>query len=224
MHLYLIRQDAAPDSVSPQIGLSFMVLQQLQTIQRGNWVSHPDFLGSGHDRFLETTTFINDSSKHILSKDMISVSIVDANYPVYDVYPLFMADVEVVNDSYIYHDTNEAYSNACSGIIIKRCPYEDYTSHAHSNITMLDCLNNHYYHFSHDGLCVFCRLENKTTCSHNGLETFIVPSNKFNESTSSICHVYFNRTSDGHYNGSLYEFNNNSFIYLDNAHGDKYGY
>ena len=71
MHLYLIRQDAAPDSVSPQIGLSFMVLQQLQTIQRGNWVSHPDFLGSGHDRFLETTTFINDSSNTLLGMDTV---------------------------------------------------------------------------------------------------------------------------------------------------------
>lgn len=169
------------------------------------------------------STFINDSSKHILSKNKIAASIVDSNYPVYDVYPLFMSNVDVVNDSYLYHDNDEAYSNAHSGIIIKKCPYEDYTSHAHSNTTMIDCLNNHYYHFSHDGLCVFCRLENKTTCNHNGLETFIVPSNKFNQSTSSICHVYFNRTSEGHYNGSLHEFNT-SFIYLDNAHGDKYGY
>ena len=65
MLLYLIRQDAAPGSVSSQTGLSFMVLQELQTIQRGHWVPRPDFPGSGHDRFLETTTFINDSFKHL---------------------------------------------------------------------------------------------------------------------------------------------------------------
>ena len=65
MLLCLIRQDAAPGSVSSQTGLSFMVLQELQTIQRGHWVPRPDFLGSGHDRFLETTTFINDSFKHL---------------------------------------------------------------------------------------------------------------------------------------------------------------
>ena len=33
-------------------------------IQRGNQVPRPHFLGSGHDRFPETTTFVNASFKH----------------------------------------------------------------------------------------------------------------------------------------------------------------
>lgn len=169
------------------------------------------------------STFINDSTRNIQSENKISVSLVDGKYPVYDVYPSFMGNVNVVNDSYRYHDVDAVYDNATSGLIIKKCPYEQYTKHAHSNITMTDCLNNHYYHFSHDGLCVFCRLENRSTCAHNGLETFIIPSVRVNESTSSVDHVYFNTSLGGHYNGSLRDFND-SFIYLDDAHGGKYGF
>ncbi len=169
------------------------------------------------------STFVNDSSKHIQSNNMITVSIVDSSYPVYDVYPLFRSQVRTVNDSYIYNDVDVVYDNAASGLFIRRCPYDDYTSHANSNITFLDCLNNHYYHLSHDGLCIFCRLENRSTCPHNGLETFIIPSLRVNQSTSSIDHVYFNESADGHYNGSLRDFND-SFIYLDDAHGGKYGF
>lgn len=169
------------------------------------------------------STFINDSSKNIVNKEKITVSMVDSAYPVYDVYPLFRANVDITNDSYVYRVDDVAYHNATSGLIIKRCPYEDYTRHAHSNLTMLDCLNNHYYHFSHDGLCVFCRLENRSTCPHAGLETFIIPTHRLNESTSSVDHVYFNESASGHYNGTIRDFNE-SFIYLDNAHGGKYGF
>lgn len=168
------------------------------------------------------STYVNDSSKNILNNKKLTVSIVDSMYPVYDVYPLFRVDVDIAGDSYCYRLDNP-YHNATSGLVFKRCPYEDYTRHAHSNITMIDCLNNHYYHFSHDGLCVFCRLENRTLCQHNGLETFIVPTLRLNESTSSVDHVFFNESGLGHYNGSLRDFNG-SFIYLDNAHGGKYGF
>lgn len=168
------------------------------------------------------SSFVNDSSKHISMRDRLTVSMVDYSYPVYDTYPLFKANVKVVNNTYLYLEDDEYY-NATSPVVIMQCPYEEYTKHGHSNITLADCLSNHYYHFSNDGLCVFCRLENRTVCNHNGLETFIIPTLRLNQSTSSVDHVYLNESIDGHYNGSLLDVNNTSFIYLDNAHRSKYG-
>lgn len=168
------------------------------------------------------SSFVNDSSKSFSVKDKISVSLVDINYPVYDMYPLFRGNVRIVNNSFVYSSSSSVYHNAVSGLIIKKCPYDDYVKHGHSNITLIDCLKNHFYHFSHDGLCIFCRMENKSECFHNGLETFIVPSVVNDSAVVSVDHVYFN-VSGGNYSGKGFIFNDSYCLYLDNGHRSKYG-
>ena len=70
-------------------------------------------------------------------------------------------------------------------------------------------------------------MEGHGTCSHYGLETFIVPGEytETNSSITSIDHVIF---SDNPYSGNLICLNNSSntknFIFLDNGHKNKYGF
>lgn len=174
------------------------------------------------------SSIINDSSNKMISKKgCLNVSITDGEYPVYDPYPLFNSQAHIQADNYVY-DSNSftgnhshVYDGAESGLIVKKCVYDDYTMHGHSNLSIGECLSNHYYHFSHDGLCIFCRLENRTSCVHNGLETFIVTCVYDNESVVSVDHVLFN-TTGSQYSGDVIVVNNSSFIYLDNGHKSKY--
>lgn len=175
------------------------------------------------------SSIVNDSAnKNINQRGCLNVSIVDNEYPVYDPIPLFTSNVNIIDNKYIYdsvypyNNYSYVYRDADSGIIIKKCVYDDYTLHGHSNASFNDCLKNHYYHFSHDGLCIFCRLENRTSCIHNGLETFIVSHNLSNNSIVSVDHVLFNTTGN-QYEGDVCVISDSTFIYLDNGHKSKYG-
>lgn len=111
------------------------------------------------------------------------------------------------------------YINSSSPTIFKKCPYQPYEIHG-NNLTY-NCILNNYYHESHDGSCIFCRLENKGDCDDYGLETFIV-SHKTNENTSiaSPDHVIF---GDNPYNGDKIILKNDTILFLDNGHKKKYG-
>lgn len=174
------------------------------------------------------------NSKDIIRKDnTITVDLTDSKYPVYDPLGRFKTGATLSNNVISYNNhtltntillnNNTAYDNAMSGCIVKRCPYEDYSKHAHSNITFLNCISNHYYHESHDGLCILCRLENKTFCSDYGIETFIIPTQVMDNAPVSIDHVLLNNSINGQYIGARYDFNNTTFLYLDNGHKSKYG-
>ena len=119
-------------------------------------------------------------------------------------------------------NNSNTYNNATQGAVIKKCPVEDYSQHGNSNTTIINCLNNHYYHNSHDGLCLFCRLENKTSCNHYGFETFIIPTETRNQAPVSIDHVLLNDINT-QYEGDRIILNNTTIIYLDNGHKTKYG-
>lgn len=109
-----------------------------------------------------------------------------------------------------------AYINAKGPLIIRRCPYEPYTSHGSEGVHA--CILNGYYHESRDGACYLCRLEGKTSCPHMGLETFIIPSKELGEAPVSIDHVLFNEKYPGE------ALNISGFIiYLDAGHMTKYG-
>jgi len=129
-------------------------------------------------------------------------------------------------------DNYKVYENASSPLYIKRCPYDPYPSHGHSNLVLnlKNCIDNGYYHLSADGPCIFCRLEGKSVCEHTGLETFVVPGNyKLHGYTApcSVDHVIFGATRAEIYDGiSLeYKFNDTPlfWMYLDNGHKNKYG-
>ena len=119
----------------------------------------------------------------------------------------------------------DAYENASSPLIIKKCPYDPYEHHGDS-YTLKNCIDNGYYHESADGSCYLCRLEGKGSCSHYGLETFIVPNKVVNLNLSSISssdHVIFSEHYSGdalafYKYGELYEI-----IFLDSSHKAKYG-
>jgi len=119
----------------------------------------------------------------------------------------------------------DAYENASSPLIIKRCPYDPYEHHGDS-YTLKNCIDNGYYHESADGSCYLCRLEGKSLCSHYGLETFIIPNKVANlnlRSISSSDHVIFSEQYPGdvldfYRYGELYEI-----IFLDSSHRAKYG-
>ena len=87
----------------------------------------------------------------------------------------------------------------------------------------MDCITNHYYHKSHDGLCIFCRLENKTACKDMGLETFILPTKNVTSAPVSVDHVLLNTTPNSQYHGNRIVINNTMVIYLDDGHKTKYG-
>jgi len=125
--------------------------------------------------------------------------------------------------NFISLNNSDVYNNSIEGCMIKKCPYEDYSSHGHSNEVIINCIDNHYYHKSHDGLCLLCRLEAKDTCPHYGLETFIVPTLIKDQAPVSIDHVLLNSTVNGQYGGNKIILNNTTVIYLDNGHKTKYG-
>ncbi len=159
------------------------------------------------------------------------VEITDKNYPVYDPLPTLKTGA-ILDGGYVEYgdklaeyitiDNSETYMNTIEKITIKECPLKDYTQHGNSNDTFLSCLNNHYYHNSHDGMCLLCRLENKTYCNHYGFETFILPTEMIDEAPASIDHVLLN-DNQNQYPGNLITVENTSFIYLDNGHKAKYG-
>ena len=120
----------------------------------------------------------------------------------------------------------EAYINATSPAIIKKCHYDPYTQHG-DGITMKNCIDNGYYHESADGSCYFCRLEGKGGCYHYGLETFIITNktvdNATIRSTSASDHVIFDYSYPGN-SIIIYSYNGlNDIIILDDGHKSKYG-
>jgi hypothetical protein len=121
---------------------------------------------------------------------------------------------------------SQCYINGTSPLIIKKCIYEPYTQHG-EGVSMENCLKNGYYHESRDGSCYLHRLEGVGQCLDYGMETFILPDPKLNQSgliaTSSPDHVIFGYS----YPGESILLNNysksKSLIFLDNAHRQKYG-
>jgi hypothetical protein len=130
---------------------------------------------------------------------------------------------------------SSAYVNASSPFLLKKCPYEPYISHGNGNkfSVLKNCLENGYYHESHDGACILCRLEGKAICIHHGFETFILPSynidKKFLKAPCSIDHVIFSGNEYGNetYPGEVIEYystiNVSYKIFLDHGHRIKYG-
>jgi hypothetical protein len=121
---------------------------------------------------------------------------------------------------------SQYYINGTSPLKIKKCIYEPYTQHG-EGVSMESCLKNGYYHESRDGSCYLHRLEGVGLCSDYGMETFILPNPKLNQSglmaTSSPDHVIFGYS----YPGESILLNNShgskSLIFLDNSHRQKYG-
>ncbi|MCK9151120.1 hypothetical protein [Methanobacterium alcaliphilum] len=122
------------------------------------------------------------------------------------------------------------YQNATSPLIIKKCPYEPYSTHGNLN-NLKNCLDNGFFHESNDGSCYLCRLEGKGSCSHYGIETFILPPplnssnlNSINNASCCIDHVIFGETN---YPGKLINYfqeNESEYVlFLENGHQSKYG-
>lgn len=172
------------------------------------------------------------SNNSRISKDIKrEVEITDKNYPVYDPLPTLKTGSAFTNDyvaygynlyNYINLENASVYINSIQPITIRKCPYDDYAQHGNDNKTILNCLNNHYYHNSHDGLCLLCRLENKTSCNDYGFETFIQPRIKTVNAPASIDHVLLN-SRNTQYSGENITIDNNTVLYLDNGHKAKYG-
>ncbi len=189
--------------------------------------------------------YINVKTKLTFTKDEVSYSTEDISkisvIGLYDPLPFLKCNgLQMENDKINYNhglkdyldrkiigniNTNP-YINGKSPLFIKKCPYEPYNCHGQNNLCQ-NCLLNGYYHESNDGSCYLCRMEGHGTCSHYGLETFIVPGEytETNSSITSIDHVIF---SDNPYSGNLICLNNSSntknFIFLDNGHKNKYGF
>ena len=175
-----------------------------------------------------------------------NISIIDLNYPVQDPLPFIKCKNygKITNTSTkISYGSSLAsllkakhlknanvYENATSPLFIKKCPYDPYVGHGNSPyfVVLKNCIDNGYFHESSDGSCFLCRLEGKTTCSHYGFETFIVPSNSSNSrlmfAPCSSEHVIFD---DYVYSGKgiiYYSDDSNYFkLFLDNGHRQKYG-
>lgn len=177
------------------------------------------------------TAKTNKSNNKISRDERKLIDITDQKYPVYDPLPT-LKTLATFNENKVYYqdklaqninlENNNAYLNSITPIIIKKCPYEDYSQHGNNNQTISNCLKNHYYHNSHDGLCLLCRLENKTSCNHYGLETFISPTIEYDEAPVSIDHVLLN-DKNNQYSGHKIIINNHTILYLDNGHKTKYG-
>ncbi len=167
-----------------------------------------------------------------LTKNMDkTVEITDKKYPVYDPLPTlktgatlkeYYVEYEKKLSDFILFDESDVYVNVTEPIVIRQCPINDYSQHGNSNRTMMFCLNNHFYHNSHDGMCFLCRLENRTGCNHYGLETFILPTGLAEHAPASIDHVLLNDRNN-QYPGNPITINGSAVIYLDNGHKTKYG-
>ena len=176
------------------------------------------------------TTYNNKSTIKITKQEHVSIT--DSQYPIYDPLPTLQTGIKPTNNNIHYGkqlqeiintNNSQVYDNATQGYIIRECPYQEYEKHGHNNTTIMDCINNHYYHKSHDGLCIFCRLENKTTCNDMGLETFILPTKNVTSAPVSVDHVLLNTTQNSKYPGNRILINNTTVIYLDDGHKTKYG-
>lgn len=172
-----------------------------------------------------------DNKISIIKNQRKWVEITDKNYPVYDPLPTLKTgaifregyvDYKNKLSEYVVSDTDDVYVNVKQHIIIRECPINNYIQHGNTNQSMMFCLNNHYYHDSHDGMCLLCRLENSSSCNHHGLETFILPAKIFDAAPVSIDHVLLNDRNN-QYTGNIMTINNNTGIYLDNGHKKKYG-
>lgn len=173
----------------------------------------------------------NNSNMKIEKTKKEQIEITDKNYPVYDPLPTLKTGVTLQNNqinykyrlyNYININNSEVYINTTQQVIIRKCPYHDYIQHGNDNGTIKNCINNQYYHNSHDGMCIFCRLENKTSCNHYGFETFIIPTKIVDKAPASIDHVLLNNPHE-QYSGNNININNTTIIYLDDGHKQKYG-
>jgi hypothetical protein len=179
---------------------------------------------------IEATT--NNSNIIINKRNTKLVEITDYNYPVYDPLPTLKTGATFTDNKAYYMDklerylkinNSEAYLNVMEPLIIRKCPHNNYQLHGNDNKTIESCIKNHYYHNSHDGMCLLCRLENKTDCNHFGFETFIVPTiTTENQAPASIDHVLLNNQNN-QYQGNKIIINNFTAIYLDDGHKAKYG-
>lgn len=160
------------------------------------------------------------------------VEITDTQYPVYDPLPTLKTGARFTDNTVEYTDKlsqiisiegSDAYLDTIQQVTINKCPYNDYSQHGNDNKTIQHCLNNHYYHNSHDGMCLLCRLENKTSCNDYGFETFIHPTKITDRAPASIDHVLLN-DQNNQYMGNNISIANNTTLYLDNGHKTKYGF
>lgn len=167
-----------------------------------------------------------------ISKEVIKLIEITSNeYPIYDPLPTLKTGA-TFKDGNVYYsrklsdniilDNNTSYLNVIQSVTIKKCPYDDYKQHGNNNKTILNCIENHYYHNSHDGMCLLCRLENKTNCNDYGFETFILPTKIMDKAPTSIDHVLLNNIPT-QYMGNNIIIDNMTSIYLDNGHKAKYG-
>ncbi|MDR3223196.1 MAG: hypothetical protein LBT66_05635 [Methanobrevibacter sp.] len=203
--------------------------------------SHVIYIGDGEDPFhINIKTMISAYKNNMSYNNQITseVSIENLKDPLPAIkcgkYPNFSYN----DTNYNYGDSlskyleskNQSgaqyYTNGSSPLIIKKCIYEPYTQHG-AGISMENCLKNGYYHESRDGSCYFHRLEGVGQCSDYGMETFVMPNPKLNQSgliaTSSPDHVIFGYS----YPGESLLLNSyskpESLIFLDDSHRQKYG-
>ncbi|HTX61429.1 MAG TPA: hypothetical protein VMC48_03910, partial [Methanobacterium sp.] len=196
----------------------------------------------------------------VIHREHISqeISIIDPQYPTPNTLPFikcreFGGAQEVNNRIYFGNslenylesrgvENAQAYENATTALIIKKCTYDPYIMHGQKDRkTLKNCIENGYFHESSDGACFLCRLEGKGVCPHYGMETYITPpeinNSSFNSSNStcnsapsSIDHVIFNETppGTGTYQGKKLIYSSDGLktliLYLDNAHRQKYGF
>lgn len=170
-----------------------------------------------------STELDNKEINKVIHED---INVIDNHTLIYDPLPVLVNDSmssesKEFYGSFLFSLVND--SNRINSRTIKKCPYEDYTEHGHNSTVMSNCLDNGYYHESHDGLCILCRLENRTSCPHMGLETFVLPTVMTTEAPVSVDHVLLNTTKNGVYKGNLLMVNNSAFLYLDGGHTSKYG-
>lgn len=180
---------------------------------------------------LKYSLTVSGKTDSITDEDTILVDFTDDKFPVYDPLPALKTGINAGEEEINYRqhladainlENSHVYNNAIQGIVIRKCPLKDYSQHGNSNSTIINCLNNHYYHNSHDALCLLCRLENRTSCGHYGFETFIVPTIPEERAPVSIDHVLLNDL-ESQYMGDSIILNNSTVIYLDNGHKLKYG-
>ncbi|MGZ7160181.1 MAG: hypothetical protein ACXVHR_06895 [Methanobacterium sp.] len=205
-------------------------------------------VNTGQDPFkVQINSSVSINKDHTAHKENLSqdISIIDPDYPIPDPLPFIKcknfggaknSSTRIIYGSSLMNflksrnRTNaEAYLNATSPLIIKKCLYNSYVTHGQSyNLTNLkNCIDNGYYHESNDGACFLCRLEGKAICSHYGMETFIIPpasaNNTLFNAPCSSDHVIFNDNYDGY--ALIYHSNSTGYykLFLDNEHRAKYG-
>lgn len=177
------------------------------------------------------TATINNSQIKINRDEVKQVDITDSKYQVFDPLPVLKTGMTQKNNRINFEGklseiinlkNSDAYTNTMISFSIKKCPYDNYNQHGNDNQTISNCINNHYYHNSHDGMCLLCRMENKTSCTHYGFETFIIPTLNYDRAPASIDHVLLN-DKNSQYMGNKIEIDNQTVLYLDNGHRAKYG-